>query len=127
MIRQRFIVDGGLWKCAGCAATFSNGVVEHPDTCPEVTTPARCKHDLVTEQCTECMPKGPKQVGEQTNWGDLAYIANHSSGPRFGPWIVARYNGVCGSCMGRISEGERIRADDELGEFVCEACGSEGG
>jgi hypothetical protein len=28
--------------------------------------------------------------------------------------------------MGSISEGERIRADDELGEFVCETCGSSG-
>jgi hypothetical protein len=91
--------------------------------------PVECKHELKLEDCAECMPRGPRSAQEDSSqrWSDLHYATDRSSGPRYGPWIEARYNGYCGGCSGRISEGERIRADDELGEFVCEACGAKGG
>lgn len=130
MIRQQFVVDNGLWKCAGCAAGFlDGGVVEHPASCPQMQ-PVKCKHELVLESCADCMPKGPRsvQADSQQNWADLHYVADRSARPRFGPWIEASYGGWCGNdTRHRIEVGDRIRADDEIGEFVCEACGSEGG
>lgn len=129
MIRQQFIVNDGKWQCAGCGAAFlAEGVVEHPASCPQMK-PVQCKHELVLESCAECMPKGPKSVQSDTaqRWDDLSYMTQRSDTPRYGPWIEARYNGYCGADQShRIQEGDRIRADDELGEFVCETCGSSG-
>jgi hypothetical protein len=127
MIRQQFIVTKGLWQCAGCGAAFFDGVVEHPAGCPQMA-PVRCKHELVLESCSECTTPGPRsaQADSTQQWSDMHYVADRSGVPRYGPWIEARYNGYCGGCGGKISEGERIRADDELGEFVCESCGSKG-
>lgn len=129
MIRQQFVVDDGKWKCAGCAAAFlPEGIIEHPEGCPQMK-PVQCKHLLILESCDECMPRGPRsiQADSQQPWSDLHYATEHEAGPRYGPWIEARYNGYCGADLShRIREGDRIRADDELGEFVCEACGSQG-
>lgn len=130
MIRQQFVVDNGQWKCAGCAAGFlPEGVVEHPKGCPQMEQ-VRCTHELILEDCALCMPRGPKSVQADSSqpWSDLHYVASRDDGPRYGPWIEARYNGYCGADQNhRIREGERIRADNELGEFVCEECGIEGG
>ena len=125
MIRQQFVVVESQWKCAGCGAAFlAEGVVEHPASCPQMQA-VLCKHDLLLESCAECMPKGPRsaQSDSAQQWSDLAYMADRSDVPSFGPWIDATYHGVC-PCGNKIAPGDRIRADDEQGEFVCETCGS---
>lgn len=140
MIRQHFIIQNGTtWACEGCGATFLEGWVEHPATCP-MMRPVICKHDLVLESCAECFPASVSSPEDQPagsphagqgGWEGMHYTAQDAQARRrFGPWIIAQYTG--GMCPGcgerRIMAGHFIRADDDLGDFVCKACGlAEGG
>lgn len=139
MIRQHFVVrDGTTWACGGCGAVFLDGWVEHPATCP-MMRPVECKHELVLESCTECYPAAalehagkrlppalkPSQVTPDS-WQAMSWTAeDHQARRRYGPWIVATYEGsMCPDCgQRRIRAGDYIRADDELGDFVCKPCG----
>lgn len=137
MIRQKFEVkDGTVWACGGCGAVFVDGWVEHPATCP-MMRPVRCvRHDMILETCVHCYPAAAARAGEALapdpggqpsggRWNDMAYTANEAQARRrFGPWVTAQYGGSCPGCGTRFEPGERIRADDDLGDFVCETCGS---
>lgn len=137
MIRQRFTVKDGLWACAGCGAAFlPDGYVEHPAGCPQMK-PVTCRHELMLESCAECYPPArqraqdaavqPDGTHSAADWNKMSYQAQagEQRKSRFGPWITASYGGSCPGCGQRFDPGERIRADDELGDFVCEACGSQ--
>lgn len=99
----------------------------------------RCDHSMLPGQCDFCWPAlptgrppglvrpqdlGTVPPGTETaeRWESLQDTAENDSG--FGPWFPAKFDSTCPSCGESISEGDQIRADDELGDFVCTNCGS---
>jgi hypothetical protein len=92
---------------------------------------ALCIHELELANCEFCrIPAGavPKAEVVKTpgteDWGQLAEAISRDDDGR-GPWFEAKYASTCAGCGNRIEPGEQIRADDDLGDFVCRACGSQ--
>jgi hypothetical protein len=63
------------------------------------------KHDLTG--CADCNPR-PRVVHPHGNAG-------------LGPWVMARYSGICSGCGGHMAQNDLIRSDGE-GGWLGECC-----
>jgi hypothetical protein len=77
--------------------------------------------DLPKDQCGHCHPERLPQP-------HIPQVVRDKMGPgkpRFGPWVIARFDSECdGPCGGQIDEGDQIRSDGE-GGWLCADCGSQ--
>jgi hypothetical protein len=84
------------------------------------------RHEL--RWCADCASgvRRPVQTpgAGSLDWGQMAETVASAGADPLGPWVVSRYEGTCRACGNRWEPGDRIRADDEEGGWICEACGS---
>jgi hypothetical protein len=82
---------------------------------PDTLIPCE-KHELTG--CADCAPGASPGIPRQ------ARLRSRAAGSGLGPWFPAQYDGGCGGCGEKITEGDSIRADG-CGGWLCPDCGAE--
>jgi len=76
-----------------------------------------CAHKVIADRRSRTGP--PADL--TTDWAAMWRTANPEDG--LGPWIEARWSGVCRGCGERWEPGEAIRRDAGEDGYLCSFCG----